>query len=412
MSVVSSLADVLPSEALGGGAPAGGGSPFDATAEAVVRPRSTEEVAATLTWASEHGMGVLPIASGQRVRRPGLDRPFLVLRTERLGGVERYEPADLTLTARAGTPMIDLQQELERAGQWLPFDPPDIEERTLGGLVATGESGAVWMGFGELRNHVLGATVVTGDGRTLALGGRVVKNVAGFDLLKAVVGSRGRLGVITSVCMRVFPRPPEDLVLVLTGQSLGELAGVALSVGTAPVLPVSSVIVSPLRSLGAPAALLLRLHGSGATVESDRRTLERHCGVAFEPATEAQRLLREARGIGTQGSPILDVTALPSFLGAVLGAIVECTGNAELFVDGYSGRVRALVPEVEAQSLMRLRERVASLGGSMTIGPGGRDGPEGVPIEERGASQRAVGELVQGIERVFDPAGVFWPCRP
>src|SRR5680860_1056589 len=105
-----------------------------------------------------------------------------MLSTARMSGVEIYEPADLTLTAGAGTPLRELAEALAPHDQWLPFDPPDADGRTLGGLVAAGLSGPLAAGYGPLRNHVLGATVVCGDGRVLRLGGRVVKNVAGFDL--------------------------------------------------------------------------------------------------------------------------------------------------------------------------------------------------------------------------------------
>jgi glycolate oxidase FAD binding subunit len=411
VSDVSSLVELLPPEALKEAPAFGGGIALGATPEAVVQPRSTEEVAATLAWASERGMGVLPIASGRRVRSRPLDRPFLVVGTGRLVGIERYESADLTLTASAGTPMTELERELGASRQWLPFDPPDVQERTLGGLVATGESGPAWMGFGELRNHVLGATIVTGDGRTLELGGRVVKNVAGFDLLRAVVGSRGRLGVITSVCMRVFPVPTHERVLFLTGSSVDDLTEVARSVGTAPVLPVSSVLVSPLPSLGAQAALLVRLHGAEATVEADQQTLESHCGTHFQCSAEPQALLRKARGVAVTGSPLLRITALPSSLGTVLSAIVDAASEAELFVDTYAGRVRALAPGLDVESLIGLRARISGLGGTMAVESGDEQGRD---AQSRGgdAPVRSVRELVEGIEKVFDPAGVFWPCRP
>ena len=200
MTVATALTDVLPSEAL-----ADDGAPepwpqLGSAPEAMVRPESTEEVAAVLAWASEQRVGVVPIGSGSRLEVRRMEGRFVVLSTSRLTGVDIYEPADLTFTAKAGTRLDGLNEELRAHAQWIPFDPPRVLDRTLGGLVAMGESGPLAMGYGELRNHVLGMTVVCGDGRTLRLGGRVVKNVAGFDLLKPMVGSRGRLAVITSVC--------------------------------------------------------------------------------------------------------------------------------------------------------------------------------------------------------------------
>ena len=209
------LADVMPADRittpeedaglLARLASAGHGRP-----EAVLHPTSTSEVVEVMRWATANGVGVLPIASGARLRprRAASDaRRWVILRTDRLAGVEIYEAADLTLTAGAGTPMRDLDGALRANGQWAPFDPPHALERSLGGLVADATRGPLWTGYGELRNHVLGMTVVTGDGRLLRLGGRVVKNVAGFDLLKPMTGSRGALAVMTSVTVRAFPRP-------------------------------------------------------------------------------------------------------------------------------------------------------------------------------------------------------------
>jgi len=143
---------------------------------------STEEVADTLRWAAANDIGVLPVGSAARTAPPRRDGRFVVLSTDRLTGMEIYEPADVTLTAKGGTPLEEISDALRAHRQWLPFDPPGAAGRTLAGLVATGESGPVATGYGELRNHVLGATVVCGDGRVLRLGGRVVKDrLLGLD---------------------------------------------------------------------------------------------------------------------------------------------------------------------------------------------------------------------------------------
>jgi FAD/FMN-containing dehydrogenase len=400
MTLTASLADVLPAEALSDPAAVAAAPPLGRSPEAVVHPESTEEVAATLEWASAHGIGVLPVASGRRVRRRSLDRPFLLLRTDRLAGIEIYEPADLTLTARAGTSMVELADRLAAHEQWLPFDPPHVSERSLGGLVARGESGPVWTGYGGLRNHVLGMTVVTGDGRTLRLGGRVVKNVAGFDLLKPVVGSGGSLAVITSVCVRAFPRPADDRLLVLRGPSARALCDAARAVATAPVLPVSLVVQAPARALGAPAALLVRLHGARPTVDADQRTLERHCGVSFERVSDPVVAL-EARD-GADGPDACNVSVLPSRLGEALSAVerawTDSGASGAVVADAYLGQAR--VTGVTDDAAGKLRAAVERLGGSLT-GSG--------PLE--GASTAIESEIVGGLERVFDPSGALWPCR-
>lgn len=424
MSAVAALARVLPPAALAEGDGFSDESVAAlnrvvGTPEAVVRPESSEEVAATMRWAAASGVGVLPIASGRRLRIGTLERPFVLLRTDRLRGVDIYEPADLTLTARAGTPMAELAERLGAHGQWLPFDPPHVESRTLGGLVAAGESGPMWMGYGELRSHVLGATVVTGDGRTLKLGGRVVKNVAGFDLLRPVVGSRGRLGVLTSVCVRAFPRPDEDCTLVLRADSARDLHAAALAIGTAPVMPASSVLLAPAAAAGAGAALVVRLHGSKATVAADHRTLERHAGVNLERVADPGDLLRATRDQATDGV-VLTVRVLPSRLGAAIDAVSAALGGSDgrgavggvpFVADTYSAAVRVAMPAVEPAAAARLRDEVERLGGSLVVHVAA-DAPGAAALVAAASSPRPHEvEIAAGLERVFDPDGAFWPCR-
>jgi glycolate oxidase FAD binding subunit len=380
---------------------------IDATPEAVVHPTTTEEVAATMRLASAHGVGVAVVASGARLRPfDPVERPFLVLCTDRLSGIEIYEPADLTLTAGAGTPVAALATELHANRQWLPYDPPQAAERSIGGLVATGESGPLWMGYGELRNHVLGMTLVTGDGRTLELGGRVVKNVAGFDLVKPVVGSRGRLGVVTSVCVRAFPEPAFERVLFLGAPSASALLPAALAIGAAPVMPVSCVIVSGLRA-DAGALLLVRLHGAQTTVEADRRTLGHHAGVSFDLAPDARALLAAARDHAAGGDLELGISVLPSKLPAAFAALGELLDERPLHADTYRGSIRVGAREDDVPRVARLRARVEALGGTLGV-------RAARAIDARGLASSvpaAAASLTKSLEQVFDPKGVLWPSR-
>ncbi len=409
MRVATPLTDVLPAEALSAEAVPGPWLGVGAEPEGVVHPRSEDEVVATLEWAAAAGVGVLPLGSAQRLQGPWCEGPFLVLSTRHLTGIDIYEPADLTLTARAGTTLGVLDQELRLHRQWLPFDPPEAPDRSLGGLVATGASGPLWMGYGELRNHVLGMRVVLGDGRVLELGGRVVKNVAGFDLLKPMVGSRGRLGVITSVCLRAFPLPATDHALVLRGSTLDELLGVALAVGTAPIMPVSSVLVSPAEALDATAALVVRLHGTEPTVRADRETLERHTGASFDALADRSQL-DGIRDMAWLAGAVLSLRVLPSRLPEALAA-VEAIDGAGVVVDTYAGSIRVAASTIDAPVAERLRERVEGLGGTLTlVRPDAASPTTLVGVSSTGAP--ATEELAERLERVFDPGGVMWPRRP
>jgi glycolate oxidase FAD binding subunit len=362
-----------------------------------------------MRWAARNQVGVAVVASGRRFRcARARDRPFVALATDRLVGTEVYEPADLTLSARAGTRVAAVAEQLGARRQWLPYDPPHVDARTLGGLVATGESGPLWMGYGDLRNHVLGATVVTGDGRMLRLGGRVVKNVAGFDLLKPLVGSRGRLGVITSVCLRAFPVPAVDRLIALRGDAAAGLLPAAHSVGTAPILPMSSVLIRPARSLGAGAALLVRLHGAEPTVEADQHTLARHAGVAFERVGDPAAHLTAARDHAAEAALVVGASVLPSRLAEALAALEEAAPDAPLAIDTYRGTIRMALPAGAAGALARLRERIERLGGAVAA-HAANPGVDTTALAPRATAAPAL--IAARLERVFDPEGVLWPCR-
>jgi len=375
--------------------------------ECTVHPGSTEEVASIMSWASGAGVGVLPIGSG-RWADPVLraDR-YIVLSTERLAGIETYEPDDLTVTARSGTLFSTVDAALREHGQWTPFDPPHVDERSLGGLVAAGESGPLWMGYGELRNHVLGMTVVTGDGRVLELGGRVVKNVAGFDLVKPMVGSVGSLAVITAVCVRAFPMPIVERVLTLRAESAAQLVGYAQAVGTAPVMPVSSVLVDGMDGPGGGAALVLRLHGAIPTVDADQVALEAHVGVEFEVVRDPTGWLSTVRDHGAEAPVVLVASALPSRLAEVL-SVLDGLERSTLVVDTYGARIGVGLSSVSAESLRAIRGSVERLGGALHVRrlrdvDSWDDLSSGVSADQT--------DLTTRLREVFDPAGVLWPAR-
>jgi len=400
------LSDVLPAAALADAPEGGALADLAAKAEAVVRPRSTEEVADTLRWASAEGVGVLPVGSGTRARRTPLEGRFVVLSTERLSGFEIYEPADVTLTAKAGTPLAEVNAALGAHRQWLPFDPPHVSQRTLGGLVASGESGAVATLYGELRNHVLGATLVCGDGRVIRLGGRVVKNVAGFDLLRPVVGSRGRLGVITSVCLRAFPIPAVDRVLVYRSSDVTGLAEVARAVRTARILPASSYLLSPAE--GGGAALVMRLHGAKSTVDADQATVERHAGVGFEAIPDAGVFLETARDHASGGALTLLMSVLPSRLFDAIAVAGRRLGDVSVAADTYAGWARVSTGAIDATALSALRDDVEALGGTVSVVSADAS-RELHALGSRSTQEER--DLSARLEQVFDPSGALWPCR-
>ena len=405
VDLTDSLSSLLPKEAFGFSVPSSLPAALRTDVETIIAPGSVEEVAMLLQWASERGVGVVPIGTGGHTYPRCPSDPFIVLTTSRLNEIQHYEPADLTMTAGAGVLIRDLATEMAIHGQWLPFDPPDVRNRTLGGLVATGLSGPLWAGYGQLRNHVLGATIVCGDGQTLSLGGKVVKNVAGFDILKPMVGSRGELAIITSATVRIFPLPVVDRLLVLEAADISELVPTARAIATAPIMPAS---VS-LSATSDGSRLLVRLHGAQVSVDSDQKSLEKHTSVSFEvrDSPEDQSLMLEERGGGMNTELAVRVWALPSRIDALLDVLKQVPG-ASLNADVYGGSVRAYLPEqisdIES-SLTGLQKDIEELGGTMRALQ--------IPAEVNASAYFTKpladeGELASGLKRAFDPQSILW----
>src|SRR4051812_13373907 len=157
---------------------------------------------------------LLAVGAGTKPRLSAVDA--VKLSTARLRGISEYDPSEFTFTAAAGTPVSEIAAALAERGQYLPFDPLLAEAgATLGGTVAAGLSGPGRFRFGGLRDFILGVRFVDGAGRLLRVGGKVVKNAAGFDLPKFLVGSLGRFGAIAEVTLKVFPRPTATRTLAL-----------------------------------------------------------------------------------------------------------------------------------------------------------------------------------------------------
>lgn len=157
---------------------------------------------------------VIAVGAGTKPRLSRVRDEFARISMKMLRGILDYEPSEFTFTAMAGTPLKVIAAELAQSGQYLPFDPmlADVGA-TLGGTVAAGLSGPGRFRFGGLRDFILGVRFVDGDGRLLRLGGRVVKNAAGFDIPKFFIGSAGRFGVLAEITFKVFPRRPESRTL-------------------------------------------------------------------------------------------------------------------------------------------------------------------------------------------------------
>jgi glycolate oxidase FAD binding subunit len=183
--------------------------------DVVLEPGDAAETADILRGAATHGLKFMPGGHGTRATLGARTRTVdAVLSTARLSRVVAYEPGDLTLTAQCGLGLAEIDTLLAQHGQWLPLQPYR-RRGTLGGLLASAADGVLDLGYGRPRDAVLGARVALSDGLTARARGRVVKNVAGYDVPRLMVGSMGSLGILLEVSLKVSPRPARQTAALL-----------------------------------------------------------------------------------------------------------------------------------------------------------------------------------------------------
>lgn len=195
----------------------------------VIIPESIEQLSGTLRVANEQRRAVVPIGLGAFLHIGAPPRKYdVALSLQQLNHVVDYQPTDMTVTVEAGMPLAQLQRVLSEHGQWLPIDSPLPERATIGGVIAANLSGPARLSHGTIRDALLGLKVVRADGTVIKGGGKVVKNVAGYDIPKLFCGSFGTLGVIVEATFKVLPRPKAQTVLVLTFSSAQQAMDLAL----------------------------------------------------------------------------------------------------------------------------------------------------------------------------------------
>ena len=206
--------------------------------KAVVLPASVQEIQDVLRFASDRDLSVMPAGAGTKLSIGNLpEKVDVVLATTRLNSVVEYEPADLTVTVEAGICLAALQTVLAQHRQYLALDPPSADRCTLGGIVATNASGSLRVRYGTARNQVLGLRVVHANGTVVKSGGKVVKNVAGYDLNKLYIGAFGTLGIITEVTLKLSPIPAREAILATAFENVQDAVRTGLSIVGSQLLP-------------------------------------------------------------------------------------------------------------------------------------------------------------------------------
>lgn len=300
-------------------------------------------------------------------------------------GIVSYEPTELVVTVRGGTPLAELEALLASRNQFLAFEPPAFGAgATVGGCVAAGLSGPRRATAGALRDFVLGVKLLDGRGEVLSFGGQVMKNVAGYDVSRLLAGSMGTLGVLLEVSLKVLPRPAAECSLRF---ECGEAEALdRLNAWGGQPLPISA-------SAWADGVLSLRLSGAAAAVEAARARLggER---IADDEAAALWTGMREHTAPWFVPGPLWRLS-LPGS-----AAPLRLAGRQLI---EWGGALRWLQTGLPAAAL---RERVAQLGGTATLFAGGDRGGE-VFHPLPAAAMR----IHQRLKAAFDPAGIFNPGR-
>ncbi len=293
--------------------------------KAIARPGNPEQVCEILKLAHSERLTVAGAGNLTKQRLGGIARKIdLLLSLDRLNRITDYQPADLTVTAEAGVRMPDLAATLHRENQMLPLDPPFAAEATVGGVIATNGSGPRRLAYGSARDMVLGMHFVTADGTLAKSGGKVVKNVAGYDVAKLLIGSLGSLGIVTDVTFKTFPIPPASTTLLFGFESAGQALLAAQRIVHSPFAPQALDLLDshawsllPERSLPS-VAFVLAVGTAGPEPVVERMGREIPALLRSDRPSEILRLAGEAES--DLWNKIQELT--PSFLRARPGGTV------------------------------------------------------------------------------------------
>ena len=381
--------------------------------------------------ASSERWSVVPAGSATWLDagRP-LEPVNIIINTGRLNQILDHEPADLVASAQAGVTLETFNQTLAQGGQWLPLDPPDDGRATIGGVVATGLAGAQKCGYGSPRNFVIGMRVVLPDGKIAKAGGRVVKNVAGYDLCKLFTGSYGTLGLIAELTFKLRPRPAKEVTVLAEG-SLDAVLKAAWSIHQTHLFPVGVELLSSelARKIGvgissANVLLLARFAGIEKTVSYQVETVNKLIRVEpeivdIEMDSQDQLLWRKLAAVPIEFERALTWRACvrPSQFCPFLKTIQD--GYRNSFSSSFwqagiaDGRLRMIEPYFEERSeqtseLTHLRNVAQSFGGSLII--------ESASAEIKAAIDSwgpagASDALRKRIKDALDPQGILSPGR-
>ena len=385
----------------------------------LVEPTTVDDVSATLARASREKLRVAIRGAGTKKGWGPPPQPAdIELSTRRLNAVLAHRHGDLTATVQAGAALADVNRELARHRQWIPLDPPFSDRATIGGIVATNDSGPRRHRYGAPRDLIIGVDIVRTDGVAAKAGGIVVKNGAGYDVGRLMTGSFGSLAVITSATFKLFPIPPASRTVVVDGGSArlsaDRLCAIASSVASSQLTPTAVEIET---ASGGTTRLLVRFESIDAAVaQQAAHAAEIASGngaTASIASGEDETLLWKAHGdcIWDKRGAVVKMTMLPADAAPMLAWISNALRDVEWEVVGRIAlgvllvRVEAVVGK-QASFVTDLRARFPpGRGGAVIVR--GSDELKAV-VDAWGPIGDSVA-VMQAIKKQFDPDAILNP---
>ena len=344
--------------------------------------------------------------------RPVRSKKVLSLRED--DGIVSYVPGDLTLTVRAGTTLADIERITAEHDQWLPLDPFGSSDGTIGATIATASAGPLATSFGLPRDLLLGLEFVNGRGEVVRGGGKVVKNVAGFDLSRLLTGSWGTLGVITEVTLRLYARPKVDRTFLIA-LDVGEKATTALlrAIAISPLAPFALEILNGAAAarlkLDAVPICLIRLGGNSAVVQTQLNALSQLAHVEEVP----ESIWTELRAIDADAESVIRISSLPTrVLGTAASILADSPPEVAISINPRRGVMRIVTHHGASADATN----VGGAGISIDLPSNGQGSDtklifETLPADVwRVVSPSVVSDpLSRGIKRAYDPHNILNP---
>lgn len=389
--------------------------------EAIAYPTTVEALATTVDCAAKNGWRIVPLGNGSKLTwgRPATGAE-LAISTAKLNRLIDHAAGDLTVTAEAGMGFATLQTQLATARQFLAIAPHYAQRATLGGIVATANTGSLRQRYGGIRDMLIGISFVRADGQPAKAGGRVVKNVAGYDLMKLMTGAYGTLGIITQVTFRLYPLPDASETVVLTGTAEA-IAALLQQIRQSSLSPValdllSSRLVAAL-GLGSGLGLLAQFQSVPVSVaQQSSQVLE----WAQQHGLQGDRLSGEKEGHlwqqfteqweqpVTVGAIACKIGVLPSHAVNTLVTFDQTWNDAMSMIHAGSGLGTLRSTAATPAQLLQMRSHCQTHGGFLTLLDAPLDWKQ--TLDVWGYAGNAL-PLMQAIKTQFDPQNLLNPGR-